>query len=760
MKPIRLCGDPFGQGAAAAALRSCLEQANARGFLVSLCLTAARPGGEGERTIELGDGARTFAVRTDLPPATLERLQAAAATPVPATAPVVVFAPRRTAADQLALAGLEWPRACAVLDGAADSADAVLDRVAAELRWAGTEMPEVAGAEAVLQAFCRLPPPPADGPVLHVASGDPYAGSDVAVRAFLRALPAGDRCLRILLPAGRETAVADLSTLALELGGPAALARLSFATGALQPAHAADCSAILQPLRRLPANDVLPCLLASGRPVVATRFSATAVALSAPGTCMPVGGTLLRADDGLPFCEPDLDNVVTGLQQALADHGEATQMGRRARHHALVELSALRPAAPPSRPAQPRQRPTVVLEAPFFEVSSAAELSIETARALLARDLVDLRLVATTPFRGDLETLRRRAPELEAKLVRAPSGADLWLSSGWPPRTVRPRCATFAVRLDWEYGALPTELLPLVTQEADLVVVHSRHVERTVVAAGCPRERVHRVPHGVDAALFHDGAAADAAITAWKGDRPAVLFVGGLVFRKGFDVLLRMALAAGRAGARFVLVVKALGHDQHYAGYHFGELARRFQATAGAPPLLLLDGELERQRLPAIYRACDLLCHPYRGEGFGLPVLEARASGLPVLITRGGATDDFAGGGGAVTLPATRRAVALRGAHQGQPWLLEPDAEAAGSALTAALRDLPALTAAARAQAAAVRAAHTWEAAAAAIEQMAIGARAGTPATVLQPAPATALPGQPRATAAPRLSPDATPLPL
>ena len=35
-------------------------------------------------------------------------------------------------------------------------------------------------------------------------------------------------------------------------------------------------------------------------------------------------------------------------------------------------------------------------------------------------------------------------------------------------------------------------------------------------------------------------------------------------------------------------------------------------------------------RLAAIYRACDALLHPYRGEGFCLPVLEARACGLPV----------------------------------------------------------------------------------------------------------------------------------
>ncbi len=719
MKPVRLYGDPFGSGSAAAALRSCLEAGATRGFAVSLCLSAVRSGGSGQATVELGDGSRTFAVQTNLSPAAIAALQRAVATSVPATAPVVVFAPQRWRADMLALAGLEWPLACTVVNGCADAAAPLLDRLDAELRWAGTEDPVLGCDPVQLATWSALPPPVATGPVLHVGASTAMAGSDVAVRAFLRACPDGDRRLRIVLPPSAEAEAVPLGALAVELGGNAALERIEFAVGTLQATHAADCAAILQPLRRLFAGDVLARLLASGRPVVATRFQATAPALAAPGTCMPIGGTLVAGDDGLPWCEPDLDNVVAALRQVLGDSAAARLTGERARRHAIVELSADRPAAPPSRPAMPRSRPTVVLEAPFFETSSSSELSIETALALHRRDLVDLRLLPSAPFRSDLESLRQRAPGLVDHFVRDGGHPDLWLSSGWPPRAERPRCRTLALRLDWEYGALPSNLLPLVSQEADRVIVHSRHVERTVVAAGCPADRVVRVPHGVDGERFHAEAVADAELLAWKGNRPLVLFVGGMVFRKGFDVLLRMALAAGQRGASLALVVKSIGGDQHYAGYHLGELARRFQATRAAPPLLCIDRELPRDRLPGIYRASDLLCHPYRGEGFGLPVLEARACGLPVLVTRGGATDDFTAGAGAIGIPAVRRAIDLPGAHVGQPWLLEPDADCAADALVTALVDLPDLTAAARAQAPAIRATHSWDGAALAIERLA-----------------------------------------
>jgi tetratricopeptide (TPR) repeat protein len=45
--------------------------------------------------------------------------------------------------------------------------------------------------------------------------------------------------------------------------------------------------------------------------------------------------------------------------------------------------------------------------------------------------------------------------------------------------------------------------------------------------------------------------------------------------------------------------------------------------------------------MASLYRACDVFVSPYRGEGFCLPALEAMACGLPVIVTDGGATDDF-----------------------------------------------------------------------------------------------------------------------
>jgi glycosyltransferase involved in cell wall biosynthesis len=335
--------------------------------------------------------------------------------------------------------------------------------------------------------------------------------------------------------------------------------------------------------------------------------------------------------------------------------------------------------------------PRIVLEAPLAVVSSASILTRATAAALRA---------------GGAEVTLVDRDRVAPAAGAAPP--HLWLSAGWPPRTQRPPAGTWAIRFDYEYGALPQACAGQILHGADRVVVHSRAVQQVVLAAGSDPGRVVCVPHGVDGMVFSPQTAPSPEILAWKGTRRALLFVGGLIWRKGIDVLLRALAAPGRRDLDLCLVVKPIGGETHYRGYHLAELVQRCAANRHFPEILVVDRELDTPAMAGLYRACDLLVHPYRGEGFGLPILEARACGLPVVVTGGGSADDFCTGRSCLRVVAARRPVELPQPHCGQPWVLEPDPGSLRATLATALADLPALTRLAQEESEDVRAHWTW----------------------------------------------------
>jgi glycosyltransferase involved in cell wall biosynthesis len=203
-------------------------------------------------------------------------------------------------------------------------------------------------------------------------------------------------------------------------------------------------------------------------------------------------------------------------------------------------------------------------------------------------------------------------------------------------------------------------------------------------------------------------------------------------------------LAARSAGHDFVVVVKGIGSSQHHGNSNLSGLIERFRQTPNTPEVLLIEDELPREQLASIYTACDVMVHPYRGEGFCMPVLEARACGLPVIATRGGATEAFMVGPSAHRIESERRGVELPGAHVSAPWVLEPSAKITGELLCEVLADLPEQQRLARSLGLSVQAAFTWDSAAESIEMMANEAAALRGVRDGQSEPVVIMPSQPR----------------
>ena len=112
---------------------------------------------------------------------------------------------------------------------------------------------------------------------------------------------------------------------------------------------------------------------------------------------------------------------------------------------------------------------------------------------------------------------------------------------------------------------------------------------------------------------------------------PFLLFVGDLRRVKGVDVLLRAYCRAFRRSEPVVLVLKA---DNHDITLDVRAEVARLDLPRDHPPIVLLENhQYPEAALAGLYRSADCFVLASRGEGFGLPYLEAMACGLPVIGT-------------------------------------------------------------------------------------------------------------------------------
>jgi len=133
------------------------------------------------------------------------------------------------------------------------------------------------------------------------------------------------------------------------------------------------------------------------------------------------------------------------------------------------------------------------------------------------------------------------------------------------------------------------------------------------------------VRYGVDVERFHPGRRADdgAAVRRELGippEQPVVLCVGTGFRRKGIDHLLAVWAEEPPAGAALVVA----GNDQQLAAYR-----RRAAGLRG--PVVFTGPRADVERL---YAAADAFTLPSMFDAFGMVVLEALASGLPVVAAR------------------------------------------------------------------------------------------------------------------------------
>lgn len=156
--------------------------------------------------------------------------------------------------------------------------------------------------------------------------------------------------------------------------------------------------------------------------------------------------------------------------------------------------------------------------------------------------------------------------------------------------------------------------------------------------------------HGIDAGLVHNGVdcerytpkpdETDTFVRRHLGLRsgraPVFLMVGGVEARKNTLRILQafIAVRASLPQAQLVIVGGAslLNHDAYVA--RFNDTLQATGLAVGPGQDVVITGPVPDLHMPALFRAADVLLMPSLREGFGLVVLEALASGTPVVVSR------------------------------------------------------------------------------------------------------------------------------
>src|SRR4051794_4299772 len=266
------------------------------------------------------------------------------------------------------------------------------------------------------------------------------------------------------------------------------------------------------------------------------------------------------------------------------------------------------------------------------------------------------------------------------------SDEQLEVRHQWP-YDFGPSTGRLAVIQPWEFGAIPQEWVEPIRSNVDEIWVPSEYVRQMYAAGGGDPGRIQGIPNGVDLDLFRpDGP--EFPLDAPPGTR--FLFVGGLIERKGPDLLLAAYLDAFQGRDDVSLVIKDFGADTIYPGADRTRL-EAYARERTAPRIVYLHGDLADEEMAALYRSCDAMVLPYRGEGFCMPALEAMASGLPVIVPAGGPTDEFVPHSACWRIPARRAYKAVNRVDEwdtaSTPFTLEPDVAALRDVLLEADRD-------------------------------------------------------------------------
>jgi glycosyltransferase involved in cell wall biosynthesis len=187
-------------------------------------------------------------------------------------------------------------------------------------------------------------------------------------------------------------------------------------------------------------------------------------------------------------------------------------------------------------------------------------------------------------------------------------------------------------------------------RKLESMVPSGAHLEDTIRSHLLSRELTHVVPNGIDVEMFRPGASREAR--QWLGARDdAVLIVtlGRLSPDKGNDVALEAFARVPTDRVQLAIVGEGI-HAPHL---------QRLAGELGLGDRVLFPGPAAQSTVPDVLRAANLFWLPtVRDEAAPLALIQAMATGLPVVASRIGGIPEAVAAAGVLVPPGDAEALA------------------------------------------------------------------------------------------------------
>lgn len=308
--------------------------------------------------------------------------------------------------------------------------------------------------------------------------------------------------------------------------------------------------------------------------------------------------------------------------------------------------------------------PEVIIKGHFYEAGGYAKVNRNLAMGLSGLG-VKTEISPITSRRNDLNELEVRSlsqlrKKVGSKAIRIDSIIPTF-------GEVSPRASYRILYTTVEAASVPDQIVQVCGQYDEIWVTSD--FCKDVLTRSNVRKPIYVMAPGTATTLFNEQSKPHEFRPSLKKFVFCSLF--GWSYRKGYDALLRSYLSSFTgADPVTLLIVSRYQYAAERSGIIRDEIEKSIKRYGGKNPahIVRCSRVVPEHELPKIYRACHAFVMPSRGEGFGLPYVEAALCGLPCIATNHGGQTMFLKGHNSVLVDIDRMEKVQKGTMHVHYW--------------------------------------------------------------------------------------------